>query len=305
MTKHCGHTIWWGISGWLGLVAILFLFWPELALAQTFRSIVDIPGITDNPDSTGNFGLYINALYIFAITVGAMLAVLKLVAAGVKYMFSDIVTNKEAAKSDIKGALLGLLIVIGAVVILNTVNTDLTEVDLNFEPVDVDTRDYLGEELRRIQDLVASCTGPECHVVDCSAMGTFVGTCQQWCTNQTTRGASRSHFIEGGFFRAAGGQQYAARCLIWGGERTCRANGDTWNPTTQSCTTRGEDREIIDIRCVEDRTGGMEGYTYDCTEARIDCTGRGGEVLSGPNATLIRCALPTTPTPPPEPTIAP
>jgi hypothetical protein len=53
------------------------------------------------------------------------MAVVKIIFAGVKYMLSDLVTSKEAAKKDIRGALIGLLIVLGAVLILNTINPQL------------------------------------------------------------------------------------------------------------------------------------------------------------------------------------
>ncbi len=77
-----------------------------------------------------NIENYINALYTAAISVAAILVVIKLILAGVKYMFSEIVTNKEEAKNDIKGALFGLIIILGAVTILNTINPNLTK--LNF-----------------------------------------------------------------------------------------------------------------------------------------------------------------------------
>jgi hypothetical protein len=69
---------------------------------------------------------YINALYLLSISVAAILAVLKITLAGVKYVMSDIVTQKGDAKKDIQGALFGLLIVMAAVIILNTINRDLT-----------------------------------------------------------------------------------------------------------------------------------------------------------------------------------
>jgi hypothetical protein len=55
-----------------------------------------------------------------------VLAVLKITIAGVKYMLSDVVTSKESAKKDIQGALFGLLIVLAAVIILNTINPSLS-----------------------------------------------------------------------------------------------------------------------------------------------------------------------------------
>lgn len=73
---------------------------------------------------------YISALYMIAISVAAILVVIRLMIAGAKYMLSEIVTDKGQAKEDIKGALLGLIIVLGAVTILNTINPQLTRTDI-------------------------------------------------------------------------------------------------------------------------------------------------------------------------------
>lgn len=98
------------------------------ALAQlTYEPIVQIPRLTPNTQNTEQ---YVNALYLLAITLAAFLAVVKIIFGGVKWMLSDVVTDKSAAKKDIKGALLGLLIVLTAVLILNTINKDLTNLDI-------------------------------------------------------------------------------------------------------------------------------------------------------------------------------
>ena len=88
-----------------------------------FIPLVGIPGISGNETGLNE---YINALYRLSISLAALLAVVKIVIAGAKYMLDDIVTHKEEAKQDIWGALMGLLVIVGAVLILNTVNSDLT-----------------------------------------------------------------------------------------------------------------------------------------------------------------------------------
>ncbi len=279
MTKLFGYTNYWAVSGWVGLIFILFIFWPDTASAQTvFKSIVDIPGITGEPGATENFGIYINALYVFAITVGAMLAVLKLVAAGVKYMFSDIVTNKESAKNDIKGAILGLLIVIGAVVILNTVNTDLTEVDLNLSDASVDANDHFGDALRRIQDLIASCTEPSCTVIQCTLARTISGACQSECESYSPS----SVYIPGGLLSSYTGGQLAGQCLKRHegtdlARRQCEAEGRIWDNDNSQCIDiiPGTQVELITTR---DYYFGR--YISGFSEAEDACRIRGG-VVSG------------------------
>lgn len=107
--------------------AILFA-----ADTPTYNPLVGLPGFDDEIlGAETNFNDYINALYAIAIAIAALLAVIKVIIAGVKWMLTDIVTSKEEAKKDIKGALLGLIIVLSAVLILTVINPNLVSVDLN------------------------------------------------------------------------------------------------------------------------------------------------------------------------------
>jgi hypothetical protein len=124
------------------LVSLLVLFGattPALTLAQaTYSPLIGIPGITD---AGLNFGDYINALYALSISLAALLAVVKIVIAGMKYMLSDVsVTSKSDAISDIQGAVFGLIIVISAVLILTVINPQLTKTDLFIDTVESPTR---------------------------------------------------------------------------------------------------------------------------------------------------------------------
>lgn len=101
---------------------------PETEAATNFVPLVGIPYIEGEKVST--FGDYVNAFYYASISIAAFLAVIRIIFAGVKYMLTDIVTKKGDAKNDIRSALFGLLIVVGAVLILNTINTNLTQIRL-------------------------------------------------------------------------------------------------------------------------------------------------------------------------------
>ncbi|USN89139.1 MAG: hypothetical protein H6780_01835 [Candidatus Nomurabacteria bacterium] len=94
-----------------------------------YRPLVGIPGV----DANNDFDSYINALYVFSITIAALLAVIKIIIAGVKWMMTDVVTSKGEAKKDIQGALIGLLLVLAAVLILTVVNPDTANVNLTFD----------------------------------------------------------------------------------------------------------------------------------------------------------------------------
>jgi len=120
----------------LTLASILLLL-PVAALAQGYVPLVGIPGITDNGI---NINTYINALYALSISIAALLAVVKIIIAGMKWMLSDVVTNKQEAITDIRGAVFGLVIVISAVLILTVINPQLTETQIFLEPVPETTR---------------------------------------------------------------------------------------------------------------------------------------------------------------------
>lgn len=130
---------------YLFIIAVWLIIPSGFALAQTgFTPLVKIPGVTDNE---GGISGYLNAIYRLSISVAALLAVLILIKAGVKYMFSDIVTYKSDAKNDIRGAILGLLLIISAVLILSTINEDLTNFQIMITPIEfIPTDDQIRSE---------------------------------------------------------------------------------------------------------------------------------------------------------------
>ena len=124
-TKH--------IKYFLAIVVIVLCFigfditvYAQGVNTNTYQPLVGIPGV-DN--AVTNFGTYINQLYFLAISLAALLAVIKIIIAGVKYMLTDLGSSKADAKSDIWGALLGLLLIISAFLILTTVNPNLARLD--------------------------------------------------------------------------------------------------------------------------------------------------------------------------------
>lgn len=73
---------------------------------------------------------YVQALYKLSITAACLIALVKIIWAGVKWTLSDVVTDKGSAKKDIWSALLGLLIILCAVIVLNTINPELTKLNI-------------------------------------------------------------------------------------------------------------------------------------------------------------------------------
>ena len=108
----------------------------------TYEPLAPLPGmqkIIDTQKSTDNsnpcpFGNYLNTIIKIIIGFAAVLAMVMIVWGGVEYMTSDLVSSKEAGKETIMHAVLGLLIALGAFVILNTINPQLLNACLNNLP---------------------------------------------------------------------------------------------------------------------------------------------------------------------------
>ena len=111
------------------LLALPFLVYGD---TSAYKPLIQLPISTGG--ATGWQG-YIDLLYATAISLAALLAVIKIVIAGAKYMFSDVITNKSEAKKDIQGALLGLLLILGAVILLNLINPQLTNTTINIDRI--------------------------------------------------------------------------------------------------------------------------------------------------------------------------
>ncbi len=111
------------------LLLLGFILLPSTLLAQTptWIPLVGIPGLDG---SAPDFGTYINRLYALSISIAALLAVIKIIIAGVKYMLSDIVTQKGDAIAEIRGSIIGLVIVASAVLVLTVINPELTRTNV-------------------------------------------------------------------------------------------------------------------------------------------------------------------------------
>lgn len=169
----------------IGAVAFVSLLIPFIVSAQGgdwtpyYEPMVEIPGVTDITAQNGGAVLsqYVNALYGLAIVIAGMIAVIKLVLAGAKYMMSDSFTSKGAAIEDIKGALLGILIILTAFLILATINPRLTGIDfLPENQVAVDA----SAGLDYWTNFGNSCQNdPSCEVIECSDF--LDSSCQASC----------------------------------------------------------------------------------------------------------------------------
>jgi hypothetical protein len=85
-------------------------------------------------DATTSLSDYLNGVFTLMITGAALLAVAVIAFQGLKYMASDVIGKKAEALAGLRGAFLGLIILILSYVILHVINPNI----LNFDLVNTD-----------------------------------------------------------------------------------------------------------------------------------------------------------------------
>lgn len=123
------------------LTAAATLFWSAVAYAQQQQ-----PGFVPLADpsqapmlqevyQTGDLGSLINTGFKVAISIGAIIAVVRLAIAGYQYMTSDAWGSKSRAKETIGQVVLGLLLLLSVYLILYQINPQILQFEfLNHIP---------------------------------------------------------------------------------------------------------------------------------------------------------------------------
>ena len=120
---------------YFAIITFLFLtFFASLAVAETISPAdvnPSIPGTDVSSQQNPNpAGIIIN-FYQFALMIGGLLAFVIIVFAAIKHTVSaDNPSGQSDSKDMIKQALLGLLLLVGAYLVLNTINPKLTDLRL-------------------------------------------------------------------------------------------------------------------------------------------------------------------------------
>lgn len=105
------------------------------AFDNTYKLLAPIPGLTEvktggtcpnNPNIPNGVGCYLNIIFLLAIGICGVLAVIMIVISGIQYMGDESVFGKTEAKGKIMSAILGLLIALGSYAILKTIDPALT-----------------------------------------------------------------------------------------------------------------------------------------------------------------------------------
>ncbi len=124
---------------WLFVVTIFGIVAVEAQQEIIFRPQVPIDGFGERrfgeTGSTQYIAEYIVAIYRYGISIGAILATVVLMAAGLIWLTSGGSQEKIGqAKNMISGSIIGLVLLFGSYTILNTVNPEL--VDFHIENID-------------------------------------------------------------------------------------------------------------------------------------------------------------------------
>lgn len=231
------------------------LFIGDLSFAQeaVYQPLVDLPRLDADEQSTEE---YVNALYLLSITIAAFLAFVKILYGGIKWMFSDVVTSKESAKKDIRGALFGLLIVVSAVLILETINTDLTNLNI------------FGDAPAIIQPNIPEGEAEEVQPVDAEVGDSL--------TTDAAAPEEEEHFREtcpGVINNVLDGT--SGETILSCDEAVDEVNALTFNCTgnTCICDPGSENQSVCVSRC---RIDGPQGMTYvkysNLSDGNIECT---------------------------------
>ena len=116
-------------SSILFLVTAFFFITVSYAFgAAEYTPLIGLPGITDV--KTATLPQYVNSVYITLIGLGSLIAVMRIAWIGTKYSMSESVVHKVDAKSEIIGVLTGLAILLIPFIVLNTINPELTSLDV-------------------------------------------------------------------------------------------------------------------------------------------------------------------------------
>lgn len=117
------------------LIGIILPTIKILAADGDYTFLAPLPTLPNALSSKNILGEYLPAVFKLAVGLAAVFAVLMLVVGGFQYISTDAIQGKTEGRERVKNAVIGLVFVIGAWLILNTINPNLLNFDLNIEPV--------------------------------------------------------------------------------------------------------------------------------------------------------------------------
>ncbi len=138
------------------ILSSLFIVYCLLFIAPNFSSAVctttpnsqlteycllsplPLDGLDKAPTEKATAATFLPGIFKLVIGIAGLLAVVRLMYAGILYMTNDAWDQKSSAKNIIWDALSGLILAISAWVILNTINPKLVELNLNIPQIKIE-----------------------------------------------------------------------------------------------------------------------------------------------------------------------
>jgi len=111
-------------------ILLVMIFIPLVFVFSDYTLMAPLPG-SPEVEKVNNLTVYLEALFKYAITIAAILAVIMIVIGGLQYIGAAGNTSViEDAKDRIYWAIVGLILALGSWLILNTINPELKELKL-------------------------------------------------------------------------------------------------------------------------------------------------------------------------------
>lgn len=237
---------------------------------RSYRLLAPFPGLTVlmDPDlcaeqaAAGNTGHicdlndFINFALLLLIGLGAALLVVRIIIEGFKYVTSDVPGLKITAKTHIWDAILGLLLVLSAFIILNTINPRLVENTFDVRRLEIsvlqddDNEEYTDTPSGAApKGVIAACTQGIEEVIVGNARFFSCKSISQKLRMLLTAANDAGIKLSGGGFRTKD-KQIQLRIKNCGGEANVyNKNAKCTPPTAVPGTSRHESGLAFDFRC--------------------------------------------------------
>lgn len=128
----------------LGFMAPVLTVFAQTAADREYTVLAPLPGTTikencvaGDPECKTTLAKYLPGLFKLLVGLAAAAAVFRIVWGGFLYMSSDALQGKEDGRTMIWNSIKGLVLIIGAWLILYTINPGLLELRLNIETIEI------------------------------------------------------------------------------------------------------------------------------------------------------------------------
>lgn len=267
-----------------------------------FTSLTQLPGIPE-VSNAASLPDFFNNLYRLCIGAAAVIAVLQIMRAGIKFMTKggSVSANSEA-KDMIRNAVIGLILVLSPAIVFGIINPRILNLELNLDglqPTNLGDVDLTGDsdvpiagvqtgptvtETGTLLRTVVSQTeeGMNTFISQCSAKAksTLVGNIKATGGKVTTKGCTRTCTPAGqGTCDAKGCNQYTAYCsvqveaTVYASDRQPTPTSTyIWNEFTKSCQAAGGNPQSIYSTSQPKDCTGPDDKTTKCYDSTLTCS---------------------------------